>query len=204
MNVGNDQSVFRHERINVPSYVLRVVARPTIKKNKAVKENFRQQVKLVCTKYIEKVIATDDIEIEVIYATRREKGQRIDIDNVLKPTLDALKGVVYKDDSQVRSVTATLVDKSASQRFAGRVEVMMQILPLLDEHAIVILIYSDTRLKELGGSEAVMEKRWKTHQAFMESLLSEGQRKDPMAKEVIRRMYERGLVSSLTAPDNDS
>lgn len=35
--------------------------------------------------------------------------ERPDVDNVLKPILDALKGIVYIDDSQVRSVSVTAI-----------------------------------------------------------------------------------------------
>ena len=44
------------------------------------------------------------IDIEIYYHT--QKGIRADVDNVIKPILDALIGIVYLDDSQVRSVKA--------------------------------------------------------------------------------------------------
>jgi hypothetical protein len=47
---------------------------------------------------------------------------RADIDNSIKPILDALKDVVYIDDNQVRSVTATLFDLRQYNKISGYVE----------------------------------------------------------------------------------
>jgi len=40
------------------------------------------------------------IDVEIIFATREAR----DVDNVAKRILDALKGIIYDDDKQVRSV----------------------------------------------------------------------------------------------------
>jgi Holliday junction resolvase RusA-like endonuclease len=42
------------------------------------------------------------IDIEIYYSCKR--NERPDVDNIAKPILDALKGVVYLDDKQVRSL----------------------------------------------------------------------------------------------------
>jgi Holliday junction resolvase RusA-like endonuclease len=44
------------------------------------------------------------IGIEIYF--RAQKGIRPDVDNIIKPILDALKEVVYIDDEQVRSVVS--------------------------------------------------------------------------------------------------
>ena len=59
------------------------------------------------------------MEVEVLYSGRFSAGTRKDIDNILKPTLDALNGVAYVDDKQVRSVTATLFAKNERIRIQG-------------------------------------------------------------------------------------
>lgn len=41
--------------------------------------------------------------MEIYFQSQR--ALRPDVDNILKPILDALKGTVYVDDSQVRSIT---------------------------------------------------------------------------------------------------
>ena len=43
------------------------------------------------------------IDVEIIFAAK-DRNLRADVDNVAKPILDALKGIVYDDDKQVRSV----------------------------------------------------------------------------------------------------
>ena len=42
------------------------------------------------------------IDIEIYFSFQRTL--RPDVDNIIKPILDALKGIVYDDDSQVRSI----------------------------------------------------------------------------------------------------
>lgn len=51
---------------------------------------------------------TADLDFRVTMTFRLGSWQRRDIDNLMKLVLDALTGVVWVDDSQVRSVTATL------------------------------------------------------------------------------------------------
>jgi hypothetical protein len=41
------------------------------------------------------------------------------VDNILKPILDAFKGVVYVDDSQVRSVRAVALPRDDAYRLSG-------------------------------------------------------------------------------------
>lgn len=47
------------------------------------------------------------LDVEVWFCS--DNVSRADVDNVLKPVLDALCGVVYQDDRQVRSVRAVAV-----------------------------------------------------------------------------------------------
>ena len=46
------------------------------------------------------------LEIEVIF--RRSRSMRLDADNILKAILDALQGVAYRDDNQIRAVRAVV------------------------------------------------------------------------------------------------
>jgi hypothetical protein len=47
-------------------------------------------------------IKSKRIDIEIYFQS--QKPIRPDVDNIIKPVLDALKGVVYFDDLQVRSI----------------------------------------------------------------------------------------------------
>ena len=42
------------------------------------------------------------IDVDILFSAKAGTA-RADVDNVAKPVLDALKGIVYKDDKQVRS-----------------------------------------------------------------------------------------------------
>jgi Endodeoxyribonuclease RusA len=101
----------------------------------------------------------NDIEVEIIYSTSISEGCRADVDNIIKPTLDALVGVGFTDDRQVGSVTATLFDKNKGAIVDARVEYIGQLFFTEEKHVVLICVYSDSRLKELGGEGAVRNKR---------------------------------------------
>jgi uncharacterized protein (DUF433 family) len=82
---------------------------------------------------------------------------RADIDNIIKPTLDALKDVVYNDDRQLRSVRATLFDRNKENIVFGRVEQRGRLFYSPEKDVILISIYSDSRLQELGGERSMSE-----------------------------------------------
>jgi len=116
-------------------------------------------VKAVAEKEIHTPMVTDDIEVEIIYSTTVSGGMRADVDNIIKPTLDALVGVAFDDDKRVRSVTATVFDRTRGYVVDGRVEHMGTLFYTSEKHVILISIYSDVRLMELGGEKKVSERR---------------------------------------------
>lgn len=122
---------------------------------------------------IAKPIITNDIEVEIVYCTSTQKNQRIDADNVNKPTLDALKGVAYLDDAQVRSVRSTVFDRNLPATVSGRVEDMGRLFCSNPEHMVLIMLYSDSRLAELGGEQGVQRQRYLEWQNNFNRMLSE-------------------------------
>jgi Holliday junction resolvase RusA-like endonuclease len=76
------------------------------------KQVYYDAVRAEARREIANPITSDDIEIEIAYATSEKRGKRKDADNVNKPTLDAFEGVAYLNDRQVRSVTSTIFDKN--------------------------------------------------------------------------------------------
>jgi hypothetical protein len=100
----------RHRRIDTAAYLVWVEQRPS--NNGAGKRTYVQAVRTAAAREIAKPIKVADVEVEVVYSTRVKTAERMDADNVNKPTLDALKGIAYVDDAQVRSVTATLFDRN--------------------------------------------------------------------------------------------
>jgi hypothetical protein len=115
----------------------------------------RQETK----KHILSPIKSDDIEVEICWATKRRQGIRADIDNIIKLIIDALCGIAYNDDKQVRSTTATLFDLNKQNVVSGFVEDMVPLFYSSHPDAIQISIYSDTHLEELGGEESIKKER---------------------------------------------
>lgn len=81
-------------------------ARPTGPYRKSIADTARAAVP--------KPIASQRISIEVWFSAAR--GARADVDNVLKPILDSLKGVVFNDDRQVRSVKVIVLPNDDAYR----------------------------------------------------------------------------------------
>lgn len=148
-----------------------VEERPTMKgKGKKV---YYEAVKQAARNEIDSLIISDDIEIEIVYSTDVEKGNRKDTDNVNKPTLDALEGVAYNNDRQVRSVSCTVFDKKLLSNASGRVEHLGRLFYSDKSHIVLIMIYSDTRLSELGGEEKVRDSRYLKWQQNFDREISE-------------------------------
>jgi len=60
------------------------------------------------------------VDIEVWFVARKLR-RRADVDNVLKVILDALKGIVYEDDAQVRSVRVVALPLDDAHVLPGQV-----------------------------------------------------------------------------------
>jgi hypothetical protein len=159
----------RHRRIDTPAYLVWVEARPSM--NGKGKDVYYVAVKRAAREVIQTPISSQDIEIENIYSTAVKPAERLDADNVNKPTLDALKGVAYGDDSQVRHVEATLFDRNTVDEVHGRVEHIGRLFYTTHPHVVLIRIYSDTRLAELGGAPVVQQKRYEEFERGFDAAL---------------------------------
>ena len=71
---------------------------------KALKE-YIELIRNAASQVVPRPTKSTRIDIEIWF--RAENSLRADVDNIIKPVLDGLKGVVYLDDRQVRSVKAT-------------------------------------------------------------------------------------------------
>src|SRR4030042_6107872 len=107
----------KYRRSETPAYLIWVEQRPTM--NGKGKKLYYDAVQQAARVEIGSPITADDIEIEIVYTTDVEKANRKDTDNVNKPTLDALEGVAYSNDRQVRSVSCTVFDKKFSLTVSG-------------------------------------------------------------------------------------
>jgi Holliday junction resolvase RusA-like endonuclease len=147
----------RHRRFEIPCYEVWVEARPTF--NGRGKEAYYAAVKKAAGEVIHEPILANDVEIETIYSTTQDPGQRMDADNVNKPTLDALKGIAYRDDAQVRDAKVTMFDRASEREVSGRVEHIVRLSQTSQPHVLLIRVYSDTRLMTMGGEAAVQARR---------------------------------------------
>lgn len=159
----------RHTRAETPAYLIWVEQRPS--SSGTGKAAYFAALKAAAAAQIKEPITAKDIEVEIVYSTVRKAAERLDSDNVNKPTLDALKGIAYTDDSQVRSVTSTVFDKSAAH-VNGRVEHMSKLFYSPQPDVVLIMIYSDARLAEMGGEQEVQRRRFEAWQRDFEQTLA--------------------------------
>jgi len=73
--------------------------------NKSNLNRYKEGIRMAAKKIIPQPTKSRRLDVEIFF--QAESLLRPDVDNVIKPILDALKGIVYKDDSQVRSVKIT-------------------------------------------------------------------------------------------------
>jgi Holliday junction resolvase RusA-like endonuclease len=150
----------RHNRKDLPAYQFVVYERPKSPqgKRKSVSK-YIAAIKTEAIKHILSPILSPDIEVEICWATNARVGIRADIDNIIKPTLDALVGIAYDDDKKVRSVTSTLFDQTQKNDIEGYVEDFGKLFYSNRNDAVQIAIYSDSRLVELGGYDKIFRER---------------------------------------------
>ena len=159
----------RHARNDTPAYHVWVEARPSF--NGKGKDAYYAAVKRAARTEIQIPIVSSDIEIEITYSTALPPAQRMDTDNIQKPTLDALCGVAYNDDRQVRHSQATLFDRSTADQVTGRIDHLARLLYTPQPHIVLIRIYSDERLQEMGGAPVVQQRRYEEHQRTFDTAL---------------------------------
>jgi hypothetical protein len=73
---------------------------------------YRERVQAAARAVFASPLRSNGIEIVVLFVDAG--GQRPDVDNALKLAMDAMKGIVYVDDRQVRSARAEAVPKDLS------------------------------------------------------------------------------------------
>ena len=73
---------------------------------------YKQLVAWVGAKARVEVIEGGDVALWVVWARRAKRG---DLDNRIKPLLDALQGVVYRDDAQVARLVVVRVEAYESR-----------------------------------------------------------------------------------------
>jgi len=133
------------------------------------KEAYKDAVAKKAKRCIGRPIDSNDVEVEVFYASN-EPEKTIDVDNIAKPTLDALKGIAYSDDRQVRGIRIVWFDKTRPAHLSGRIGPLKALFRAKKAHAVWINVYSESRAKQLVkklGIEGVRERRQKDYGMHM-------------------------------------
>ena len=84
-------------------------------KDKGSKANYLQEIKDATKKQVPYPVKSGRIDIEIFFVALRT--MRADVDNIIKPILDALIDIVYFDDNQVRSVRAVAISPDELNSF---------------------------------------------------------------------------------------
>ncbi|MBI3249484.1 MAG: hypothetical protein HYZ50_23530 [Deltaproteobacteria bacterium] len=91
---------------------------------------------------------------------------------VFFPSGDFFEDVAYLDDGQVRSVRSTFFDKNLPTTVSGKVEHLGRLFYSNRKHMVLIMIYSDSRLAELGGEQEIQRRRYLEWQLNFDRMLS--------------------------------
>ena len=104
--------------------------------NGGARSRYREAIANAARQVIERPIGSSDVDIEVWFGS---DAMRPDVDNILKPVLDALKGVAYRDDCQVRSVRVVAIPHHRATHIPIRAPIeVVQRLGGRDEFLIAI------------------------------------------------------------------
>jgi len=120
-----------------PRYRIWVKGPPrSLQKNRL--ERYRATIAEAARAIVPEPMLSNRIDIDIWFSAKR--SVRADVDNIAKPVLDALKGVDYLDDRQVRSVRVLALprDDAFAIEFAPQ-EVFRRLLS--DEHEFVINVH---------------------------------------------------------------
>ena len=101
-----------------PKHVFWIPGKP-LSGNSASSGNrkYKEMVRNCCLQQGASLSPSNKIEVVVFFAADRRS--RPDVDNVMKPILDALKGCVYEDDQQVWSIRCTALPLGESYGISG-------------------------------------------------------------------------------------
>lgn len=97
-------------------------------KKRSASSNYVALIRKAASRVVPCPTKSTRLDVEIFFYS--ELSLRADVDNVIKPILDALIGIVYEDDRQVRSVRATALPKDDAFRLKGwgRMEVLKRLM----------------------------------------------------------------------------
>ena len=148
---------FRYKREDQFVYQIVLPYQPKSQQSKN-KEKYKQNIMDIATRNIDSIIETNDIEIEITWTSIEKEQLRSDIDNIIKPIIDALKGTAYNDDKQIRSLVVTYFDRNLQHTINCFVEDLKDTFYSNHNDVVLVTIYSDQKLQEKGGAEKVKKR----------------------------------------------
>lgn len=105
--------------IRRPKYSFTVIGRPfSMQSSNHSQRRYKELVKAAAQNSVSKTIEIPQkIKIEIDWFAQGSQD-RPDVDNIIKPIQDALKGIIFDDDSQVESVIARKHDVNSVMHFS--------------------------------------------------------------------------------------
>jgi len=113
---------------------------------------YREAVADAARKAIPNPIESPDVFVEIFYSTQAGAPQA-DIVEIIKPTLDALKGIAYVDEGQIQSVTAAVFDPSQHLTPSRGGAQLGPFLVSAVRHALLIRIFSKAAFKQAEAAK---------------------------------------------------
>ena len=107
--------------IRRPAFRIWIPGIPKSLQSKGSKQDYVRQIRESAKSVVSRPTKSARVDIEVFFVSKRT--MRADVDNVIKPILDALVGVVYIDDKQVRSVRAVAIPSDDAIHLTGRMPI---------------------------------------------------------------------------------
>lgn len=104
-------------RIITPIHQIWIRGNPRSQQAKGPREKYIERIQSTAKEVIKEPYKTHRLGIEIWFQS--DTGARSDVDNILKPILDALIGIAYIDDRQVRWVKAVAIPNDDHSRAAG-------------------------------------------------------------------------------------
>jgi hypothetical protein len=73
------------------------------------KKGYQQSIKKEAkARYTDDPVESDNLYVRIVWFARKKSGP--DVDNIFKRILDALEGIVYRTDGQIRQCLATKIE----------------------------------------------------------------------------------------------
>jgi Holliday junction resolvase RusA-like endonuclease len=133
------------KRRNLPDFRIWVPGRPQSAQKRGSNENYKQRIRDAAAAVVPHPTRSPRLDIEIWFTAA--SVSRADVDNVIKPVLDALVGIVYEDDRQVRSVRVVAVPTDDAIRMEG---VSLQAIRRLGREGFLINVFAGLQLAREG------------------------------------------------------